>query len=121
MNGKKLRGDWGEALVAEYLRERGYALLASQFRCRMGEVDLIAKKNGVLCFVEVKTRTDTEHGLPREFVGPKKQQRLRRAAAEYLMRYELDCPVRFDVAEVYAADSYDKNAAKIEYLQAAFE
>ena len=121
MNPEKLRGDWGEAFAAEYLRKRGYTVIASQYRCRMGEIDLIARKDGVLCFVEVKTRTDTEYGLPREFVGPKKQQRIRAAAAQYLARYELDCPVRFDVAEVYTTDTLDKNKTKIEYLEVAFE
>ena len=121
MNRKKLLGDSGEALVAEYLRGQGYAIAASQYRCRMGEVDLIAKKQGVLCFVEVKTRSETEHGLPREFVGPKKQKRIRAAAAQYLAQYQLDCPVRFDVAEVYTKDAGTAENAHIEYLEAAFE
>lgn len=51
---------------AAYLRRNGYRIEASQFRCRMGEVDLIASRDGVLCFVEVKTRAETEHGLPRD-------------------------------------------------------
>ena len=123
MNKKKLRGDWGEALVAGDLRRRGYDIVASQFRCRMGEVDLIARKHGVLCFVEVKTRTGRDHGLPREAVTPRKQQRIRTAAAQYLARYDLDCPVRFDVAEVYVDDDavLQEQSAKIVYLEAAFE
>ena len=52
-------GDRGEAMAAEYLRENGYEILASQFRCRFGEIDLIAWDKSVLCFVEVKTRTNT--------------------------------------------------------------
>ena len=68
MNAKKLTGDWGEACVAAYLRRNGYRIEASQFRCRMGEVDLIASRDGVLCFVEVKTRTNLSVGLPREYV-----------------------------------------------------
>ncbi len=121
MNAKKLRGDWGEAFVAEHLRKNGYEIIAGQFRCRMGEIDLIAKQDDVLCFVEVKTRTGTEYGLPREFVGPKKQQRIRAAANTYLAQYGLDCPMRFDVAEVYADGTLDEKNAKIEYLEAAFE
>ena len=118
---KKLRGDWGEALVADYLRRHGFEIVASQYRCRMGEIDLIARDGEILCFVEVKMRTSTEHGLPREFVGPKKQQRIRTAAASYIARFDLDCPVRFDVAEVYADDTLDASKARIEYLEAAFE
>ena len=75
----------GEAEVANYLRRRGYTLLAHGFHCRFGEIDLIARKDGVLCFVEVKTRTNLSCGLPREYVTPKKQERLRKTAAWYLM------------------------------------
>ena len=53
------RGTWGEALVADYLRKHGYTLLASQWRCRLGEIDLIARRRGVMCFVEVKLRSGT--------------------------------------------------------------
>ena len=49
-------GDRGEAMAAEYLRENGYEILASQFRCRFGEIDLIARRGDILCFVEVKLR-----------------------------------------------------------------
>ena len=117
----RAEGLQGEAMVARYLREHGFRLAAHSYRSRFGEIDLIAWDGDVLCFVEVKTRTDTEYGLPREFVGPKKQQRIRAAAAQYLARYDLDCPVRFDVAEVYTTDTLDKNKTKIEYLEAAFE
>ena len=120
MNVRKLRGDWGEALVAAYLRARGYDVLAAQFRCRMGEIDLIARKSGVLCFVEVKTRTGAEYGMPRLAVSARKRQRIRAAAAQYLALHELDCPVRFDVAEVYADDALEEKTAKIQYLEAAF-
>lgn len=63
-------GDRGEAMAAEYLRENGYELLASQFRCRFGEIDLIARRGGILCFVEVKLRSDRRFGLPRDLSPP---------------------------------------------------
>ena len=85
------RGTWGEALVADYLRKHGYTLLASQWRCRLGEIDLIARRRGVMCFVEVKLRSGTAYGLPREFVDRRKQEKLHSAAALYLSRQELDC------------------------------
>ena len=69
----RAEGTWGEAEVANYLRRRGYTLLAHGFHCRFGEIDLIARKDGVLCFVEVKTRTNLSCGLPREYVTPQKQ------------------------------------------------
>ena len=71
-------GNRGEAAVARYLRQRGYTLLASQWRCRFGELDLVARdRQGTLCFVEVKLRGSGAIALPREFVDSRKQQRLR--------------------------------------------
>lgn len=115
----KRTGDRGEAEVAKYLRRKGYTLLASQWRCRFGELDLVAKsKRGVICFVEVKLRSEGAIGLPREFVDGKKKERLRRAALAYLSQHELDAPARFDVAEVYQQQD---QALRIEYLEGAFE
>lgn len=117
MNGAKARGDRGEALVAEYLRARGYRIIETNWRCRRGEIDLIVEKDGVLCFVEVKLRSGLAYGLPREFVTAKKQEKLRAAALLYLSGRGLDVPARFDVAEVYAESG---EAARIEYIEDAF-
>ena len=112
-------GMQGEAEVAKLLRKRGYTLLASQWRCRFGELDLVARdKRGTLCFVEVKLRGSGAIGLPREFVDRRKQERLRSAASAYLSTYEIDAPARFDVAEVYAEPD---GTLRIEYLERAFE
>ena len=100
----KSRGDFGEAETARYLRRKGYTLLASQWRCRFGELDLVARKGDTLCVVEVKLRSSVSHGLPREFVDRRKQEKLRTAAARYLSTHDLELPVRFDVAEVYTDD-----------------
>ena len=115
--GTRELGRLGEALVAEELRRRGYQVIGSQYRCRFGEIDLIARKREILCFVEVKTRTNLSVGLPREYVDRRKQERIRATAALYLSEKELDCPVRFDVAEVYM-DGGKK--PRIEYLENAF-
>ena len=103
--------------MAVWLRKKGYRILASQYRCRFGEIDLIARKKNVLCFVEVKTRTNLTVALPREYVGRQKQERLRTTARCYLSEQELDCPVRFDVAEVYMTDGAPP---RIEYMENAF-
>ena len=100
----KSLGDFGEAETARYLRRKGYTLLASQWRCRFGELDLVARKGDTLCVVEVKLRSSVSHGLPREFVDRRKQEKLRTAAACYLSTHDLELPVRFDVAEVYTDD-----------------
>ena len=112
-------GNRGEAEVARYLRRQGYMLLASQWRCRFGEIDLVARdRRGMLCFVEVKLRSNLSVGLPREFVDIRKQEKLRMAASAYMSMYELDEAARFDVAEVYA-DGNGK-ILKVEYMENAF-
>ncbi len=112
-------GNRGEAEVAKYLRKKGYVLLASQWRCRFGELDLVAKdKQGTICFVEVKLRGVGSIALPREFVDQRKQARLRTAAASYLSAHEIEAPARFDVAEVYQEND---GMLRIEYLENAFE
>ena len=115
----RAEGMQGEALVARYLRERGYQLAAHGYRSRYGEIDLIAWDGDVLCFVEVKTRTNLDMALPREYVTPQKQNKLPMAARVCVSEKRLDCPARFDVAEVYAEHSFDE--ARIEYLENAFQ
>ena len=115
----RAEGMQGEALVARYLRERGYRLAAHGYCSRYGEIDLIARDGDVLCFVKVKTRTNLDIALPREYVTPQKQNKLRKTARMYLAEKRLDCPARFDVAEVYAEHGFDE--ARIEYLENAFQ
>lgn len=110
-------GQRGEVLTAAYLRRRGSTVLRTRYRCREGEIDLIARDGEVLCFVEVKTRTNLGMGLPREYVGQRKQERLRAAAAHYLSEQELDCPARFDVAEIYVDP---RGRGYIHYIENAF-
>lgn len=95
-------GDCGEAAVARAMARRGYAVLDRQYRCRWGEIDIVARDPaGTLCFVEVKTRTSSGFAQAREAVTPAKQRKLRAAASLYLAERRLDCRCRFDVAEVY--------------------
>lgn len=113
-------GNQGEAEAARYLRKKGCALLASQWRCRFGELDLIARdRRGTILFVEVKLRSNLSVGLPREFVDARKQERLRRAAACWMSVTETDAPTRFDVAEIYTDGS--GRVLRLEYLEDAFQ
>ena len=119
MSTTKALGDRGEAVTAQYLRERGYALLASQWRCRYGELDLVARdRDGTICFVEVKLRSGDLVGLPREAVDRRKREKLRAAAACYLSQHGLDAPARFDVAEIYTDEAH--RPLRLEYLENAF-
>ena len=103
MDERKRLGNRGEEEVARWLRGHGYRVLASQYRCRFGEIDLIARsREGVLCFVEVKTRSAGGFAAAREAVTAAKQRRLRTTAQLYLAQTgEGESPCRFDVAEVY--------------------
>ena len=97
-------GSWGESLAAEVLEREGYRILGRNFRCRFGEIDLIARKGNVLAFVEVKLRKSGLYGEAREFVTFSKQQKLRSTAAFYLAGREWTQTLqpRFDVLEIYA-------------------
>lgn len=116
----KARGDRGEAEAARYLRRKGCALLASQWRCRFGEIDLVARdRRGTILFVEVKLRGEGAVGLPRDFVDEWKRRRLRTAAELYLAQYGIEAPARFDVAEVYTDEA--GKPRRMEYLEDAFQ
>ena len=108
----------GYAIGRNMARKKGYKLVAAGYRCRFGEIDLIAIDGKTLCFIEVKTRSNLAVGLPRDYVTAAKQERIRKTALFYLSEKELDCPVRFDVAEVYRSDS--GALERIEYMKNAF-
>ena len=113
-------GLFGEAETAKYLRKKGYTLLAHSYRCRFGEIDLIAEKKGMLCFVEVKLRSSDAHGLPREFVDARKQEKLRKTAQWYLAEKNLDVPARFDVAEITVEQKDVPQVKEFHYIENAF-
>lgn len=116
----KQDGDWGEALAAEYLEARGCRIVEKEWRCRLGEIDLIAEKDGMILFVEVKLRTNLRYGMPCEYVTAKKQEKLRAAALLYLSMHGLDVPARFDVAEVYTDVRHSAGKTRIRYIANAF-
>ena len=116
-----LLGRWGESIAANYLRKKEYLLLGANYRCRCGEIDLIAKKEDLLVFVEVKLRKNADYGEAREFVNLKKQERIKLTAAMYLSRYELDdLRTRFDVIEIYAPEGTKTKKPEIRHLEDAF-
>lgn len=94
-------GRSGEDAAAAELTRLGLTILTRNYRCLGGEADIVAKDGETLVFVEVKTRSQLRHGLPREAVGWTKQQRLARAAEHYLHAADAEePPVRFDIVEV---------------------
>ena len=113
-------GQFGEEQAARYLRRRFYTILERNYRCRFGEIDLIAKRAGVLAFVEVKLRKDDLHGEAREFVTAHKQQRVMAAAQLWLSQHETGLQPRFDVIEVYAPQG-EAGPVKINHIENAFQ
>ena len=113
-------GQFGEEQAARYLRRRFYTILERNYRCRFGEIDLIAKRAGVLAFVEVKLRKDDLHGEAREFVTAQKQQRVMAAAQMWLSQHETALQPRFDVIEVYAPQGED-GPVKLNHIENAFQ
>ena len=116
---KRSLGQFGEEQAARYLRRRFYSIVERNYRCRFGEIDLIAKRGGILAFVEVKLRKDDSRGEAREFVTAQKQQRVIAAAQLWLSLHETALQPRFDVIEVYAPQG-ENGPVKINHIENAF-
>lgn len=110
-------GARGEEQAARYLRLRGYRTVERNYRCRLGEIDLIARRGGSLVFVEVKQRRDARFAEAREFVTAQKQARILAAARLYLAQHPSELQPRFDVIEVYGGES---GRPRIVHIEDAF-
>lgn len=98
---KKLLGRVGETKSVKFLKKQGYKIIERNFKTRVGEIDIIARKNDELVFVEVKTRSSDCYGAPSEAVNRKKQEKYFKVAQEYILKKNMaDCNCRFDVVEV---------------------
>ena len=117
---RRALGARGEEAVASWYRAQGYQVLARNWRCREGELDLVVSRDGGVVFCEVKTRTGTGFGLPAEAVTADKQRRLRRLATRWLgeqppsVRFT---DIRFDVACVTLRGG---SSGELEVIEAAF-
>ena len=108
----------GEQIALDFLLGMGYQLVAKNWRCRSGEIDLIMMDGAVMVFVEVKARHGTGYGLPQEAVGGRKQMKIRRLAQFYLMFAHLNQQeLRFDVMAITFSAS---QKPLIEHLQGVF-
>jgi len=108
----------GEALAAAYLRDRGYTVLERNFRCRAGEIDLIALDRGrTVVFCEIRTRRSAAQGRALESVTPAKQRQVVRVAEHYVARHHLHAhPIRFDVVAI----DIEGPTLRIEHVPDAF-
>ncbi len=98
------RGRDAEALAASYLQRQGLRIVERNWRCRFGEIDLIARDGPSLVFVEVRARTSSQYGGAAESIDRRKRSRLIAAATQYLARAGLETPCRFDAVLLQAAE-----------------
>lgn len=94
------RGDFGERLAATYLEQKGYAIVERNYRYRRAEIDIIAQKENLLLFVEVKARTNKHYGYPEEAVDNKKAAMIVMAADQYIYEKQWEFDIRFDIVSI---------------------
>lgn len=117
---RKKTGETGEAIAARHLHRKGFRLLEQNYRCDVGEIDLIAEDRGTVVFIEVKTRRSVEHGVPEEAVDREKRRRIRRAAHWYLRPWSRwPQQIRFDVVGIELGE--DDVPIEIRHTPNAFE
>lgn len=114
-------GPAGEALAQKYLKEQGYAILATNWRAGKAEADIIAYREGLLVFVEVKTRTDTAFAQPEEAVNRTKQKAYIRLANAYVLQHQRKEEVRFDIITVVINNDTNTEIKHIPNAFSAFE
>ncbi|MEA3496606.1 MAG: YraN family protein [Bacteroidota bacterium] len=115
MSDNKSVGAKGEQFAAEYLKDKGYEILEMNWVAERCEVDIIAKYNSVIIFVEVKTRTNDFYGNPEEAVNEAKQENLMKVADAYLIENDLDNEIRFDIISII----WNKNRKDIYHIEDA--
>lgn len=101
MNNRE-KGEIGENIASKYLLSTGAEILERNYKIKLGEIDIIAKLDNELVFVEVKSRSNNKYGIPSESVNYKKKNKITSIAKYYMLINNLyDIPVRFDVVEIY--------------------
>jgi putative endonuclease len=118
-SGNQSVGEMGEALAVTYLKGRKYRIIERNFRCKCGEVDIIARDGKELVFVEVKARRTATYGPPQLAVTPFKQRQISKAALTWLAKERLqDAPARFDVIAILF---HHQDLPEIEHITNAFD
>ncbi len=115
---RKKLGQAGEQLAADFLKRKGYTIVQRNFRCAAGELDIIARDNDYLVFVEVKTRRNHNYGSPLEAVDFRKQRQICRTALCYLQKHSAeDQNIRFDIIAI----TITATKPLIEHITEAFD
>jgi putative endonuclease len=107
-------GSHGENIAEKHLKEMGYIILERNFKCKIGEIDIIAKDKSYICFIEVKTRYGSFYGSPGESVTKLKQYKIYRTAQSYIVKKKLHkFNFRFDVIEIILNSNDDNYSIKL--------
>jgi len=114
------RGKWGERIAAGYLSKKGYTVIATGFRSRFGEIDIIAESKECIVFAEVKTRRNSNFAHAKEFVNKSKQRKIIATANYWLALRPTQLQPRFDVIEIYTNESEHTLQPEINHLDNAF-
>ncbi len=111
-------GKFGEKEAVLVLRDNGYRIICRNYKCFLGEIDIIAEDKDIICFVEVKARKSDRFGISKEALSKQKQKQISKAAVNFLKeRNFLDRKARFDVVAL----DYSQGFRKIELIKDAFE
>lgn len=111
-------GQWGEELALKEVKKRGYKCLVRNYRCPLGEIDLIARDKDSLVFIEIKTRKGSSIRYSKEAVDLRKQRQLSKVALAYMKENKCaDARARFDVVAIHL----DRDREEVEVIQNAFE
>lgn len=116
----KLLGRWGEQQAAEYLKKKKYLVSGMNYRCRFGEIDIIAKNAKYIVFVEVKLRKNSDFAMASEHITNAKRHRLVTTAEMYLAANPTKLQPRFDIIEIYAPEGVNTRQLTINHIENAF-
>lgn len=114
---KKELGQRAESLAVKFLQAKSYEIVARNWRFSRAEIDIIARKNDVLIFIEVKMRSYNYYGNPEDFVSEKQQALIQEAASQYMEQVGYEWEIRFDIIAILWEE---KQEAKIRHLKDAF-
>ena len=110
-------GRWGEDLAVDYLAGLGLEIIVRNWRYKRAEIDIICREEGILVFVEVKTRSGLSFGRPEEMVGHRKKQMMISAASAYMYKTGYEGEIRFDILSIVGRPG---NRPEIQYFRDAY-
>lgn len=118
--GRQDTGSLGEKLAREFLKKKGYRIIATNFFCRLGEIDIIAKHKDFLVFVEVRSKRNLDFGAPEESITAGKKRRVKMAALRFLQTHE-NLPKFWRIDVVVLEINETGKAIRIEHIENAIE